>query len=299
MTQTAQQKDSHQGLLSGAAAYVMWGLFPIYFVLTKSVPALEILGHRIVWSVPFCFLVILFRRQLKPLWSGLKNGKTVLYLTIAAIFLSINWGLYIWAIQIEEIMQASLGYYINPLCYVIVGVMFFNEAMSRLQWVAIALAFMGVSVLTLYGGVFPWISITLALTFTAYGVFKKFVDIGAMPGLQIETLVLLPLALLMMAYLAHSPGLAFGSGDWKIDALMVFAGPMTILPLFAFSFAARRIKLSTLGILQYIGPSLQFICALYYGEVFTPAHAWCFGLIWTGVALFAWDGWRVNRRTSS
>jgi chloramphenicol-sensitive protein RarD len=199
-------------------------------------------------------------------------------------------------VQTDNIFQGSLGYYINPLVYVLVAVVFFGERMSRLQTLAIVLALIGVLILTFYGGVFPWISLALATTFTIYGVFKKYVNIGAMPGLQIETLTLLLPALGLLAYLAANGGLGFGSIDRSIDALMIFAGPMTVLPLFAFAFAARHIKLSTLGILQYIGPTLQFACGIYFGEAFTAAHAWCFAFIWIGVGLFAWDSWRRRPR---
>lgn len=284
--------DDPQGLIAGAAAYAWWGLFPVYFVMTKAVPALEILGHRIVWSVPFCFLIILMRKQIKDVIIALKSPKTVLYLALAALVLSLNWGLYIWAIQIEQIFQGSLGYYINPLLYVLVGVVFFKERMSRLQSLAICLALAGVLVLTIYGGVFPWISIILAVSFAAYGVLKKQINIGAMPGLQLETLILLIPAILLMTYLSRTSGLGFGNISGTIDILMMLAGPITVIPLLGFSYAARNIKLSTLGILQFIGPTGQFFCGLYYGEPFTGAHAWCFGLIWLGVLLFMWDGWR-------
>ncbi|WP_418153047.1 EamA family transporter RarD [Litorimonas sp. RW-G-Af-16] len=284
--------EHRKGLIAGLAAYTWWGLFPVYFVLTKAVPALEILSHRVLWSVPFCFLILLMRQQLPALWTALRDTKTVLYLGIAAVFLSINWGVYIWAVQNEQIFQGSLGYYINPLLYVLVGVVFFGERMSRLQTLAIVLALLGVTVLTVYGGVFPWISLILGVTFTSYGVFKKQVNIGAMPGLQIETLVLFIPAAALMFYISQTEGLGFTNVSREIDFLLLLAGPVTVLPLLAFSFAARRIKLSTLGFLQYVGPTLQFGCGLYFGETFTPAHAICFILIWTGVAIFAWDSWR-------
>ena len=284
--------DDPKGIMAGAAAYAWWGLFPVYFVITKAVPALEILGHRVVWSVPFCLIIILMRKQMGQVITALKNPKTVLYLSLASIALSLNWGVYIWAVQIEEIFQGSLGYYINPLLYVLWGVVFFGERMSRIQTLAIVLAVLGVLILTIYGGVFPWISLVLAFSFGTYGVFKKQINIGALPGLQVETLLLLLPAIILMTYLSQTSGLAFGNVNSTIDILMILAGPLTVIPLLAFSYAARHIKLSTLGILQFIGPTGQFGCALYFGEEFTAAHAWCFGFIWTGVALFAWESWR-------
>lgn len=289
--------DARKGAIAAIAAYTWWGLFPLYFVWTKVVPAPEILAHRILWSVPFCFLIIMLRRQIKELFQAMKDPKTMLYLGIAAVFLSINWGVYIYAVQIDQIFQGSLGYYINPLIYVLVAVVFFKERMSRIQITAIILAVVGVAILSIYGGVFPWISLILACTFTVYGVFKKQVNIGAMPGLQIETLVLLPPALAYMVYLSQTGNLGFGNVDPNVTFLLTLAGPVTVIPLLAFSFAARRIKLSTLGILQYIGPTLQFGIGVILGETFSLAHGLCFGFVWAGVGLFCWDAWRQRPTT--
>ena len=286
--------ESRKGLFSGIAAYSMWGLFPIYFVATKSVPALEILAHRIIWSLPFGLLILLFRKQIGETLKALKDMRKLGLLVLASVSLAANWGVYIYAIQIGQIFQGSLGYYINPLLYVLVAVLFFGERLSRWQGMAIVLALIGVGILTVYGGQFPAISLFLAASFTVYGVIRKMVDIGAMPGLFIEVLVLFPAALFYGLWLHRSGGLVFG-GDATLDLLLLAAGPITVLPLLAFAFAARRIRLSTLGILQYIGPTLQFLCGVYYGEAFTPAHAWCFGLIWVGVFVFAADGLRQNR----
>jgi chloramphenicol-sensitive protein RarD len=293
-----QQTDSRAGLLSGLSAYLMWGMFPIYFVATKAVPAGEILAHRIVWSLPVGLLILLFRRQIGDMLRALRTPRTLGLLTLASISLAANWGVYIYAIQIEQIFQGSLGYYINPLIYVLVAVLFFGETLSRLQGLAILFAFLGVLVLTLYGGQFPVIALFLAVSFTIYGVLRKLIDVGAMPGLFIEVLVLVVPAVFYLVWLNQGGGLVFGT-DRTLDWLLLAAGPITVLPLLAFAFAARRIRLSTLGMLQYIGPTLQFMCGLYYGEPFTTAHAICFGLIWVGVALFAIDGWRISRPSSA
>lgn len=294
--ETTQMSDNTAGLLSGMTAYLIWGLFPIYFVATKHVPALEILSHRIVWSVPFGFLILLFRRQIGETLKALANPRTVGLLTIAALALALNWGVYIWAIQIEQIFQGSLGYYINPLIYVLVGVVFFKEKLSKLQGLAILLAVIGVIILTIHGGQFPGIALILATSFATYGVLRKQIDIGAMPGLFIEVLVLfLPAAIVLFVF--HQNGsLAWNANGLETDMLLMLAGPLTVLPLLAFAFAARRIALSTLGILQYIGPTMQFACAIYYGEPFTTAHAWCFGFIWLGVGVFAFEAIRKSRR---
>ncbi len=290
------QDDRKFGVLSGAIAYVMWGLFPIYFVAVKQVPTLEIVSHRILWSIPFGLIILIFRKQVWQTLAIFRNPKTTVLLALAAFALATNWGVYIWAIQQDQIFQGSLGYYINPLTYVLVGVVFLKEVISRLQIFAIALACIGVAILTFQGGVFPWISLVLVLTFTLYGVLRKQIDVGAMPGLFIETLALLLPALLLLAFLSSKDILAWGNSGWEINALLVFAGPLTVLPLLAFAFAARRISLSALGLLQYIGPTLQFALAVYYGEAFTQAHAWCFGFIWIGVGVFTYDAIRKSRQ---
>ncbi len=277
------------------AAYFMWGLFPFYFKATESVSAIELVSHRIVWSVPFGLLIILFRRQIGDVIVALMKPKTLGLLFLAAIALAVNWGIYIWAIQQNQIFQGSLGYYINPLIYVLVGVLFLGETLSKAQGIATILAFIGVAVLTFYGGVFPWIALSLAVSFTIYGVIRKQVDIGAMPGLFIETILLFLPASIYLYWAAQQGDLAFMQGGMKLDILILFAGPITVLPLLAFAFAARRLKLSTLGFLQFIGPTMQFFCGLYFGETFTPAHAICFGFIWIGVVIFSCDAWRKNK----
>jgi len=281
------------GLWAGIAAYTIWGVFPVYFKATEQVSALEILAHRIVWSVPFGLLIIAIRSQFPAVRQALTNPKTVLLLTLAAISLAINWGIYIWAIQIDQIFQGSLGYYINPLFFVIVGVFFFKETLTRLQTLAVIFATIGVGILTIYGGVFPWISLSLAFSFGLYGLIRKQVDVGAMPGLLIETIVLLPFAIGYLYYLSKTGHIVFGPtpehGGLAISLLMVAAGPITVLPLLCFAVAARKLKLSTLGFLQFIGPTLQFCCGLYYGEPFTTAHALCFTFIWIAVVMFVWD----------
>lgn len=291
-TETSQDTGPNTGLWAGIAAYTMWGLFPIYFKATDSISALEILAHRILWSLPFCLLIIVFRKQLGELIAAFKQPKLVLLLFISSVFLAANWGVYIWAIQQDEIFQGSLGYYINPLMYVLVGVLFLGEKLSKAQGLAVFLAALGVVVLTLYGGVFPAISLFLAASFTVYGVIRKQVVVGSVPGLFIEVAVLFLPALFYVLWLSQNGQFDFLNADTNLKTLLVLAGPITVLPLAAFAFAARRLKLSTLGFLQYIGPTLQFICGLYYGEAFTTAHALCFGFIWLAIAIFSWDAWK-------
>ena len=280
---------AHLGLVCGILAYTMWGFFPVYFKATDSVSAMELVAHRIVWSLPFGALILLFRRQVRDTWVAFRDWTRVKWLLLASVTMALNWGLYIWAIQVDRIFEASLGYYINPLIYVLAGVVFYKESLNRLQLVAISLAVIGVGVLTFAGGSFPWVSLVLATSFTVYGVIRKHVEVGAMPGLFIEVAAVWLPAALYLLWLASKGSIAFGNQSATIDGLLLFAGPLTVLPLLCFALAARRLKLSTLGFLQFIGPTLQFGCGLYYGETFTTAHAVCFGFIWTAVAVFIWS----------
>lgn len=289
--------EDRGGLLAAITAYTIWGLFPVYFMLTLSVPALELLGHRVLWSVPFCFIILAFRKQLPDVITVLKNPKLMALLALGAIAVASNWGVYIWAVQHGEIFQGSLGYYMMPLLYVLVGVVFLKETLSPLQSLAITLAAIGVLILTVYGGMFPAISLFLAVTFTIYGVVKRSAAVKAMTGLFIETVILFVPAFAMMAYFASQGEMQFMHQGLRIDALIMFAGPLTVLPLVAFAYGARRIKLSTMGILQFVGPTLQFFCGLYFGEDLTRAHILCFIFIWVGVIVFCWDAVRKSRAT--
>ncbi len=293
-----QNKNSASpALLTGCLAYFLWGLFPIYFKITESVPALEILGHRILWSVPFGFLILIFRRQLGDVIRALKNRKTGYYLLLASLSMLVNWGLYIWAVQQDQIFQASLGYYILPLFYFIIGVTFFGEKLTQLKVIAIILAALGVLVLTFYGGAFPYISIILATSFTIYTICRKQADIDALPGLFIETLILTAPALIYFGMLSQAGTLHFGSTTASMTFLLLMAGPITVIPLMAFAFAARRLTLITMGFIQYMAPTLHFMIGLYYGEAFTKAHAACFAFIWLAIIIFSWDSWRDYKST--
>lgn len=285
--------DVRLGLIAGIMAYTFWGAFPIYFKITESVGPLEILAHRIVWSLPFALIIIVLRRQWPELKRALKIPRLVGLLSLAAIALAVNWGVYIWAVQNKQIFQGSLGYFINPLMYVLVGVLFFGEKLSKLQSLSVIFALIGVSVLTIYGGVFPYISLILASSFATYGVIRKQAVVGAIPGLFIETAVLFIPAAAFLIWLSTQGTLSFGSSP-GITGLLLLAGPVTVLPLWAFAIAARKLKLSTLGMLQYIGPTGQFMLALYYGESFTAAHAWCFGFIWLGIIIYSFDAYKMR-----
>ncbi|MCI5045216.1 MAG: EamA family transporter RarD [Aquisalinus sp.] len=294
-----EERNIRTGVFAAMAAYTMWGFFPIYFKVADGVSATEMLSQRIIWAVPFGALILTLRKQWPDVRKIFPDTRKLRALFLAAVAIATNWGVYIWAVQTEKIFQASLGYYINPLIFVLVGVVVTGEKLSRLQMTAVALATIGVSILTIYGGVFPWVSLFLGISFTVYGYIRKTVDVGAMPGLFIETLLLLPFALLYWGWLASTGNSAFLNDGLQMQFLLLLAGPFTVLPLLCFAIGARRLKLSTIGFLQYIGPTLQFCVGLYYGEEFTFAHALCFGAIWVAVAVYSLDAWQKSHKASA
>ena len=287
---------TRDGVVAGLLAYTMWGLFPIYFKVLGDVDSLELLLHRVIWSVPFGALILLMRRQWREVFSALLKPATMLWLGLAAIAIAANWFIYIWAVQSERIFEASLGYYINPMVYVLVGVVFFREQLRRLQVAAVVLAIVGVAVLAVNHGQIPWVSLALAALFTTYGVIRKQVSIGAMPGLFIETVVLLPAAALWLLWMLREDAASFLNIGPGTDGLLLLAGPVTVMPLLLFAVAARRVSLTLLGFMQFLGPTLQFLTGLYYGEELSSAHAICFILIWLAVALFIWDALKTGRK---
>lgn len=291
----ADADRTRNGVIAALLAYTLWGFLPIYFKVVYAVPALEVLTHRIVWAVPFGALIIFLRRQWPEVRQVLEKPRTVGLLALSACFIAVNWLVYVIAVQTDHIFQASLGYYINPLMYVIVGVAFLGERLRRNQTVAVLLAGAGVTVLTVSGGVFPLISLILAVSFTIYGVIRSRVAVGGMPGLFIETLILLPLAGGYLAWITLEGSASFRGEDPAMMATLMFAGPLTVVPLLFFALAARRLRLSTIGIMQFIAPTLQFVMGVLYGERLTTAHAICFTLIWIAVILFSFDAWRATR----
>ncbi len=286
---------ARQGVLAGLFAYLLWGIFPVYFKLVGDVSSIEVLGHRIVWAVPFGALIVALRGQWGEVRRALTHRRMLMGLTLAAACISLNWFIYVWAVQHDRIFDTSLGYYINPLIYVLAGVIFFNERLRRLQLAAVVLAAIGVSVLTISGGVFPWVALSLAILFTAYGIIRKQIVLGAMPGLFVETLVLCPVAMLLFLWVEHAGGLGFGSTA-ETSWLLLLAGPATVVPLLLFTIAARRLTLATVGFMQFIAPTLQFMTGVYYGEALTTPHVVCFALIWIAVTLFSWDALSTSRK---
>lgn len=292
---TTADHTARDGVIAALVAYVTWGFLPAYFLLMAAVPAAEMLSHRIVWSVPVGALIIGARGQWPEVYRALTTPKTFVWLVVSSAFIAVNWLLYIYAVQIAQIFQASLGYYINPLLYVLVGVVFLGERLGALQVAAVALATAGVLVLTVSGGEFPWIAIVLAVSFTIYGVVRKQVVVGGMPGLFIETLLLVPIAVAWMGYAGWRGDAAWLTADTGLWVLLFLAGPLTVIPLLCFALAARRLRLSTIGFLQFIGPTLQFGVGVASGETLSTPRLVCFALIWTAVLLFCAESLLARR----
>lgn len=285
---TTPNARARTGLLCGAAAYTIWGLFPVYLKLLPATPP-EIVAHRILWSVPFGALILFAVKQWRETRAAFADLRVLRMLLLSALLIGGNWLLYVWAVANHRVIEASLGYYINPLVFIGFGVALLGESLSRLQIAAVGLAVIGVSALVVGAGVFPWVSLILAASFSSYGFVRKIAPVGAMPGLFVETSLLAPIAFIYVIFLTQSGASHFASGDLRADALLMSAGPATILPLVMFSLAARRLPLTIMGFLQYIGPTLQLMLGLYYGEPFTHAHAVAFTLIWAALALVSID----------
>lgn len=289
MNRQVSDAEARSGVILGLIAYTLWGVFPVYFKWIEAVAPTEVLVHRVVWAVPFGALIIFARRQWAEVRAVLVDRSMLAWLTLAALCISINWLIYIWAVQNERIFESSLGYYINPLMYVAVGVLLLGERLRKFQMIAVGFAVVGVLYLTLSGGIFPWVALSLAVLFTAYGVIRKQVPIGAMPGLFVETTLLFPFAAVWLVVLMLGQEASFAAGDNGTSFLLMMAGPVTVIPLVLFAISARRLSLTTIGFMQFLAPTLQFLTGLYYGEQLTTAHLVCFACIWIAVAFFSYD----------
>ncbi|KTE20145.1 hypothetical protein ATE67_12275 [Sphingopyxis sp. H050] len=288
---------SNQGGLPYAlAAYGIWGFVPLFFKLLTSVPPAEVLAQRIVWSLPLCFLIMAFRRQIGDYLAALKEWKTLRLLLASSVLIAVNWLVYIYAIFTDHVLAASLGYYLNPLVNVMLGMVFLGERLSRLQLVAVAIAGVGVAILLAGALDTLWISLTLALSFGTYGLLRKVVPVGSLPGLAVETTVLLPLAIAAAGYyLWIDDGAGFASGT-SISLLLMAGGVVTAVPLLLFATAARRMSYAALGFVQYLAPSIAFVLSLFvFKEPLKPAQLACFLLIWISIAVFSFDMWRKMR----
>ncbi len=296
---TIANHEGRRGVAYGLAAYLFWGFVPIYFKSVAHVSPTEVLAHRIFWSLLLLLLILAASRRLGRLGQTLHNRRAVVGLTGSALLVAANWYVFIWAVDHARVLQASLGYFINPLVNVLLGFLFLQERLRPAQRFSVLLAATGVVILTARVGQVPWISLMLAFSFGFYGLIRKTVPAQAGVGLAVETLLLTPLALVYLLHLENAGRLAFGHSDPTTSLLLMASGVVTALPLLWFANAARRLRYATVGFLQYLAPSLQFLLAVaVYGETFTRKHLMAFACIWTALAVYSFDTWRASRKAA-
>jgi len=269
-------------------SFGLWGLFPLYFKAVSAVPATEVLAHRVVWSVVFVGLLLLLVRQWGTVGAILADRERRTRLIASSLLISTNWLIFIWAVAHDRVLEASLGYFITPLVSVLLGRVVLGERLFRVQWMAVVLAAVGVGWMLVGVGVIPWVALGLAATFGSYGLVRKLADVPAIPGLFVETLIVAPPALAWLLWLGVEGAGEFGARGPGFDVLLIAAGLVTATPLILFAQATRRLRLASVGLFQYIVPTMQMLLAVFaFGEVFTPQHAITFGCIWIGLALYS------------
>ena len=291
-------QQTRQGIFYALGAYFLWGIAPAYFKLVKQVPPSEIMTHRVIWSALFMVLLISLSRSWTQVISVMRQPKKVLLLAVTAFTVGGNWLLFIWAVNNQHMLEASLGYFINPLINVVFGMLFLRERFRRLQWLAVLLATIGVLVQLWQFGSLPLIALGLALSFAFYGLIRKKIAVDAQSGMLIETLWLLPLAAIYLFGIANSATSHLSANPLSLNLMLVAAGIVTTIPLMLFAAACYRLRLSTVGFFQYLGPTLMFLLAvLFYGEQITPDKLVTFSFIWLALALFIFDAVLSSYRT--
>lgn len=293
------EKEYKAGVLYGLGAYLLWGVLPVYWKLLESVPALEILANRFIWSAVFVLGILvfsgrlgLFLQEARAIFSSWKNALTML---AAAVTISFNWGIFIWAVEDGRIVESSMGYYINPLVSVLFGMLFLKEKLDRLQLLAVICAAAGIAVMLIKNGSLPWVSVSLAVTFALYGLLKKLIKVSALTSILLETLLITPVALYYMYTLSNSGSCAFQRSDSLLLLLLVGAGAVTATPLLLFTNCAKLLPLKIVGFMQYISPTISLLLGIFvYGESFSYVHMLSFGCIWAGLVFFTWSQLRVR-----
>lgn len=288
----ASSNSQAAGVLSAAGSYILWGILPVYWKLIGQVPAPEILAHRILWSLFFVVLIVVVTKRTKRVltdWRAvMSQPKRRLTLIMASILVSLNWLTYIWAVNNNRILETSLGYYINPLFSVLLGIIVLKEKLSWWQSVSLGLATIGVLNMSLHLGGIPWIALALASTFGLYGLCKKIVNVGALTSIAIETLLVAPLSLAYISYLQNAGVSSFTGSDFAVTILLMGAGAVTATPLILFAFGANKLPLSMLGFLQFLSPTIALLIGVFvYHEPFTSVHLVSFGFIWLALAIFS------------
>ena len=286
------------GLLYAGMAYLLWGFFPLYWRLLSAAGAIEILAHRVLWSIVICFLALAIRKNLGAFQELIRDSKKALWLFTSASALTINWGIFIWAINHDHLTDSALGYYINPLVMILFGIIVYREKLSGLQWSAVGCGTIAVTILTFAYGSPPWIALSLAFSWGFYGLIKKHVQAGALESLTVETLLMAPIALGYLLFLNQNGVGKFGHNLW-ISLLFILGGFVTTIPLLLFNGAATRLPLSIIGLMQYLNPSVQFLTGLFLiGEIMTPARWWGFGFIWIALIFLGSDSVKTLRQNA-
>lgn len=287
-----------KGLLAGLGAFALWGVFPLYFKALEHVPVFEVLASRIIWSLVLVLIILWITKRYGHLKQALTNKKTMLIFFASTILIAINWTTFVWAITNDRVLESGLGYYINPLVNVGLGMLFLKERLNKWQALAIALAIIAVALMTIMLGELPWVSLVLGFSFGFYGLLRKKVPAESTVGLTVETLILTPIALVYLLFLFGTGGLQGGelAGNfytWETFLLLIGTGAVTAVPLILFSYGAQRLRLTTVGILQYLAPSMHVLMAIFlFNEEFSTVQLAAFSLIWAGLAIYTIDGWR-------
>lgn len=284
------------GFISALGAYTIWGFLPLYFKVMGHISPELMLLHRIIWSLPTGLILLALAGQLPALKAALK-WRTALWLGLSSLLIALNWLVYIWAVGEDRVLEASFGYYINPLVNVAIGAVFFAESLNRTQWSAVACASVGVFMMGLALGALPIVALVLCFTFAGYSLIRKLVQVDGRAGFVVEAALLFPIACLWLAHMSGQGVAIWGKGTALDVGLLVVSGPLTAVPLILFALAAKRLTLATIGMMQYIGPTLQFMLALFvFREVFGLTHGLAFAFIWLALVIFSRDGWRASRK---
>lgn len=289
--------DFRTGLFHALIAYLIWGFMPLFFKQLSEISPVHVVSHRIIWAAPMLLAMLWIRRRLPEYLAVLKDRKTSLMLLLSALLIATNWLVYIYSVMSGQILAASLGYFLNPLLNVVLGMVFFAERLNRMQWLSVGLAALGVAILAQESLSGLWISLTLAVSFGTYGMVRKLAPVKAVPGLSVETSLLFPVALGFILWASvndPAPGIGYSV---KTDIFLVLGGAITAIPLLFFASAAKRMPLSTLGFVQYIGPTIQFFLGVFlYDEPLTAQHIICFSLIWIALIIYSSDAYRMSRK---
>jgi chloramphenicol-sensitive protein RarD len=286
----------NRGILNGLAAYVLWGFFPIYWKFLHQVPALQVIGHRIAWSFVLLMVIIFATHQWKDFSKAALTPQVIGIYSVAAVLLTVNWLVYVWGVNAGFIVETSLGYFINPLLSVLLGVIFLRERLRPMQWVPVGIAAIGVIYLTAVYGRLPWIALALAFSFGFYGFVKKLAPLGSLYGLTLETGIAFPFALIYLLILELNSTGAFAHEGFSITFLLIGAGAVTTIPLLMFASAAKEIPLSLVGLLQYVAPTLQFLIGVFlYKEPFDRSHLIGFGIVWVALVIFWVENYLAHR----